>query len=770
MQPHLPYHHEYQAVDRYVYLNSDDPSLFEIEIDQLDLLKRTYRQYNLPEPDDFPDIAKVDGYGLKPELQFFERERVPRALIELERTIRNELKPRGRARDLSPVRRELRVIERFWDELDNNQDKYSTEIEWLNKIWYMRLMGKFFFCNGKVTYIPGEYFWFLNFWYLNNNQLPQYRDRDRRWAIAFKYASTTTDTFKYVDPETGLPEHNAYGKYEMKDIGRRTIFGINFLKSRRVGDTSKIEAFLVEMATRKIGGKSGIQGKDDMNAETVFTEHCVQPFIKLPIFLKPIWDAAGGIAPKSSLLLDDLDDTAFGIHSIIEYATSSDKAKFDGKFLHFFHGDEFGKLQRSDVNNVVGVVKFCLATGGGSNIHGIGAITSTVDEITDHSAGENFMRFCQRSHFERRDENGNTESGFMNVFFKAPDGMEGFIGPHGESIIGTPTPDQARYIGKTFGAKKFIENKINAYRKNKDWEGLALFRRQHPETFLECFIPPPSAQILRRDLIEGQIQLLQSQPTLQAVRGDLYWVNGIDSQVAWIANPDSGKFYMSKRFEPRETNQRIMRDGVWCPRFMDKYVGSADTFGIDVTLGRKSNGSIVIKWRRDVVNDPLDKELDQVQSDRVILTYSARPDTVSDYCEDVLLAHVYCGAMCYPERNKTNVIDHFLKRGYGGYLLYDYDRNTGKPKPSPGFWNKNELMDAAIRWLQEDVVRNCTRYYHIDLLKELLDFGGRSYLTDLDLTVSMLGVLISERNPFYNMVKGHNNSIDVTGFIPWYNG
>jgi hypothetical protein len=762
--------YDYQNIDRIVLLNSDDPMLFEIQIDQLDLLKRTYRQYGLPEPSDFPAMEAIEGWGKPPDMQFFEREKIPVALQELERQLRHELKPRNKTRDLTAVRRELKIIERFWEELESNQGKYAEEIEWISKMWSYRLLGKFLFINGKVTYITGVHWWYLNWWYLVNNILPQYRDRDRRWCISLKYFEVATTTFKEIDEETGSPVANAEGEFEMVDLGRRVFFGGNYVKARRVGDTSRIEAAMGEFVTRKMYAKCYIQGKDDENASTVFTEHFVQPFIKLPIFWKPIWDSAAGLAPKNGMLFDDLEDPTFGLHAILDFATSSDKAKLDGKFLHWFHFDEAGKLQRTDCNDVIGVVKFCLATGAGSEIHGMGASTTTVDAIEDQSAGENFMRFCQRSHFNRRNSNGQTDSGFVNVFFKAEDGLEGYIGPYGESVVDKPTPEQARYIGKTIGSRKFIENTINSYRRSKDWQGLALFRRQHPQCFMDCFTPPPKNQVLRRDLIEERLNFLQIHPEFSAIRGDFYWKGGLtDGEVGWRPDPE-GRFYMSRLFLTGETNKRIFRDNMWAPASPDRFVGSPDTFGVNVALGRKSNGGLVIRWRRDVIVDPMTKDEGLVESDRDIVTYSFRPDTVDEYCEDMLMAHVYCGAMCYPERNKTNVIDHFRRRGYGGYLLYDVDRITGKPRPEPGWWNKNELVDSAIRWLQDDVVKNISRSFHPDLLKEYLEFGGRTYLTDFDLVASKLGTLIAEKNPYYSMVKSYSNYIDCKGWVPGFDG
>ncbi len=762
--------YKYEAIDRFVYLNQGDPNLFPIEIDQLDLIQRTYRHFSLEEPQDFPDFEFVEGHGLPPEQQKFQREVIPQGLIELERSIRTELKPKGKARELSPVRRELKVIELFWEQLEENQQKYETEIAWLKTMWYYRLFGKHFFCNGKHTYIPGHYWFFLNFWYLNNNILPEYRDRDRRWSIGLKYCELTTTTFKDIDEKTGLPVKNEYGVYEMVDTGKRTIFGANFPKSRRVGDTSRIECVFTELVTRTSACKIGIQGMSDENATTVFQEHFAHPFIRLPLFWKPVWDAAGGIAPKNSMMFDDFDDVEFGLHSMVDFATSSDKAKYDGKFLSAYHCDEGGKMQRNDINDVVGVVKFCLSLGAGSKIHGIGAITTTCDEISEASAGENYMKFCNRSHFEKRDANGQTESGFVDIYFRAEDGLQDYIGPYGESVIEKPTPEQAMYIGKDYGARQFIENKIAAFRRAKDWYGLALFRRQHPQCYIDIFTPPPANQVLRRDLIEEQIQFLQTNKQYQAIRGDFYWKNGFGSEVGWMENPTDGRFYLSRKFKQNETNKRVFRDGMWYPADMTTFVGSPDTFGINTPSGRASKGGLIITWLRDVINDPLEKEQDQVESDRDILTYSFRPDTLEGYQNDMLMAHVYCGAMCFPESNKPNIAEYFRRMGYGGYLLSNHDRVTGKAKPEPGWYNQSGIVEAAIRWLQDDVAVNVKRCYHLNLLQEYLEFGGRSYITDLDLIASKLGTLIAKKNPFYNFVKGANATIDVTGWIPGYEG
>jgi len=755
----------YSPPDPYVWLNVGDPSLFPIRIDQLDVIRRTYRQYGLTEPTDWPDPELVDGYGLPPDKQKFQREVIPQALHDLERSIRNDLKPTGKSREISPVRRELTLIDRFWAEMDANQEKYAAEIEWLERMWYYRLMGKHLYINGKHTYITGAYWYFLNFWYLNGNVLPEYRDRDRRWSMGLKFCEVDTTTFARIDPDTHEPIAEEDGTYLMRDTGRRTIMGPLFSKARRVGDTSRIESAWEEFASRTQGGKVGIQAMDEDTAETVFQEHLVYPFLKIPVFFKPVWDAAGGLMPKTTLLFDDTDSVSEGLHSIIDFATSSSKAAYDGKYLHRLHLDEAGKFARNDINDVVGVAKFCLATGAGSKIHGLASATTTVDEVEDESAGENYRKLTDLSHYQFRDENGQTASGMINVFFPASDGLQDFIGPYGESIPDKPTTEQAMFIGRDYGAKKFIANKKAEYRRAKDWDGLAIFTRQHPEQFSDCFTPPPKAQRFRRDLIEDRIEWLKQNPTVNAIPGDLVWLNGVDSKVQFVPNPD-GRFLVSRHFMPGETNQITRFQDTYMPRDPTRFVASIDTMGLNQPVGRKSNGGIVVRWRRDMMLDPEHKANDEIISDRVIITYKYRPATVDEFNEDALMCCIWCGAMAYPERNNANTIHHFRRRGYEGMLLYDMIK--GKKSNEPGWWNgRGRVVDDMITLMVQDINNNINRHFHIDLLEELLRFEDRKSLTNLDLAASYLGTLIAERNHFFRGAEAAMVDCDVTGFNPW---
>lgn len=760
-------------MDRYEYINTGDDLLKPIRIDQLDVLQRIYKSYGMEPPKDFPPMEEVAGYGIDPKDQVFEREVIPDTLKQLEIQIRNDLK---KVHNISPIKRELTLIDRYWEVLEGDREKYKVEIEWLRQMWRYRLLGKFLFINGKVTYIVGHYWFFLNFWTMNT-VLPEYRDRDRRCELSVKFAELDTTTFKNISETTRLPIPNAEGEYEMIDLGRRVCIGTNHPKTRRVGETSRTQAEHCEYITRTVEKHAGIQAKDDDTATKIFQEHFVHSFMRLPIFWKPIWDSAGGMHPKNNMMFDS-DDPYFGLHNRVTYATSSDAKKYDSDILQRFHLDESGKFNQCSVNEVVGVVKFCMSTGGGMNIIGKMRSTSTVDEISgdekvSKAAGENYLKLCMDSMYHERDENGQTRSGMYNVFFKASDGLQGFVGKYGESIMDDPTPEQAKYIGNTIGAKQYIKNKINEYKRKKDWEGLCRFRRQHPESFKECFTPPSRTQFFNRELLESRLTYLTFEHREELPRrGNFVRESYPDGRVLWVDDDITGRFYLSYNLKPEETNLRENRNGVWFPHYPDKFVASADTFGLDKPLGRASNGGGAVRYRRDYHIDPEGKSLSSCVSDRFIITYNFRPETVEEYCEDMLMMCQYCGAMMYPERNKTNVIDHFRKRGYEGYLLYDIDKNTGHRKPEPGWWNGgegNKMRLMAFNAFRDEVVRNINRNYHPDLIQELLDIRDPKDMTNYDLFTAAAGTLLAERNPYYEYVSKSQQSVDTSSWIPLRN-
>jgi len=757
----IPVEDEYLPIDRYVIINDGDPNLFPIKVDQLWLIQRTYKEFGLPPPKEFPTYDVVDGYGLRASEQMFKKEVIPSNIIQLEKEIKASI-----SKDLSPLRKENTIINEFWQRLEDNQDKYAEIIDFLRRMWYYRLFGKFIFINGKVTYITGEYWYYLNFWTLKGNVIPEYRSRDRRWFVGTKFGELDTTTFKCVD-HNGIPVKNEDGEYDMIDLGYRICYGANISKHRQAGDTSKVQASHTEYVTRMIAKHSSIQGKDDENAENVFREHCVYPYSKLPIWFKPLRDSSEKLSPKSSMLFDT-DELEIGLHSRITFAKSADAIKYDNEKIDRYHADEPGKTKTNVVERH-NVIKPTMARGAGRKIDGSCKYVTTVELMTDYEASNTYMKLCYDSMYEERLPSGQTKSGMYTVFFKASDGLEGFIDMYGDSIIKEPTPEQMKFTGNKIGAETFIKKTIDELKRKKDWVELASFKRKHPLIFRDNFSIALQNMFFNKDILETRLNYLSFDARQYLPkRGNLVWESMVGSRVIWVDDPDTGRFYKSIELSPEQTNNRYFRNGIFYPMNPYKFIASCDTFSMDKPSGRASMGGGCVKYMLDKTVDKMDKEVDEWISDRPVMTYCFRPDSVEEFCLDMIRMMQYFNAKMYPERNVRNFVETVKRLGYEGYLLYDYD-SRGKMKSEAGWYNQEGTVLTAFNLLKDDIQRSGKRWTDTNLISECLSIPDPQHLTDFDLLASYLGCLLGEQNAFYNVMKMASKKIDTSKFIPMRN-
>jgi hypothetical protein len=252
-----------------------------------------------------------------------------------------------------------------------------------------------------------------------------------------------------------------------------------------------------------------------------------------------------------------------------------------------------------------------------------------------------------------------------------------------------------------------------------------------------------------------------------------------DGDVIWVDDPE-GISYLSidleelankygTRYKP---NQRIKENNVWSPVNPLYFVGSFDTFAQDKTQGRASNGGGAIKWMLDKEIDPDTKDIAERISCKPVWTCSYRPETVQEYIDQMIMACQYFNAMCYPENNVKNLIQQFIEKGYGGYLLYDIDPNTGHRAQYAGWWHGgqgNGKALGAFNLMRDDIATNGRRWQHPDLIVECLSIIDPKDMTNWDLFTSYCGCLMAEKNPFYNMMKENlDNQIDVSDWMNMY--
>lgn len=331
-----------------------------------------------------PPLSQIDGYGLARTEQYFRRVQLP---DELYLSI-NNLKPEHQ-----------KIIEREY--LRCTRDGY----------W--------FFCYGKPTYITPLHYFYLNYYTLENGIKPDYRDVDRRWFYFMDYC-----------------------------LSRGYIKGIIRLKKRREGATSQTCCWLLWRAIFFPNSRCGIVSKSEIDARQAYTDMVLNAWNELIPIFKPEHEQY----TKKNIILrsakkkkDDGEDYIIkagysGLNSTISYRPTTLNS-YDSGRLSALLIDEAAKWENVSIMEYLPKVMKTLMEG--AKRVGFCMVVSSMNQLS--IGGEDFRRlYLSSDHTQSRD--GRTQSGLYKYFVPAYDGLPGFIGKYGESIIDPPTRSQLKWL------------------------------------------------------------------------------------------------------------------------------------------------------------------------------------------------------------------------------------------------------------------------------------------------------------------------------------
>lgn len=750
---------EYEEADEFVYINEGDPDLQKWRVE-------------MPIP---PDWKLIEGFGKKPREQKFEYEVYPPRLKKLETDVRDELN-RVKKKSDSYQALERMFFERMWEILDVGRDEYKEELDWIRLQWFFRLNGKWLFIKGKPHFITGSNHWYLNYYSIEggteHGSRPSYRWRDYKWFHALNYAKTTTETVVYEEREVGdekvkEPVLLDDGTCKMRDIGSRTVLGINVLKGRRVGDSSKNKSDELEEVTRSIEFAVAFQADTDDNAKKIYTKLTRFAFHRLPFFFMP---KTPNLNTTEQITLRGISMND-GLNSNLDFRASGETA-YDGSRINRYSGDEIGKTKNADIIKRHSIVERTLTPG--SEVLGTMVYTSTAEEM-DSDVGKNFEDFTMKSMFENRGVNGRTSTGLINVYFSIEESFQGFLDPFGYPVIDNPTDqeviDNLSFVeyndkGEVMGVTEYLKATEKKLIDEEDMVGLSSHQRKNPKSFRECF--SNAAHNLMFDRVKLQARVTQIKfNNNKCIKGN-FIRNG---NVVDFHPCEDGRFNVSMRL-PAGRNSRMRFDGVtYRPMFDDVFIASADTYKVSVTDSRrKSLGSMAVLWKHDPDQDGPDKPTRDWVSQRFVCTYLYRPPTLNEYFNDVLNCCIYYNCLLYPEYNITNLADYFSNNGYGGYLMYDIDIKSGKPKQNPGFTlagSRGNIKDTLFNLGADYVNLHAHKEEHAEVLEEFLFVKSLDDLKNRDLLASILGCLKGQQSLFVDRIRRFNTmKYDISGFYP----
>lgn len=282
--------------------------------------------------------------------------------------------------------------------------------------------GFYFMNNGVLTYITGKNYFYLQWWKLEDDIYPDYRDADRRYFLFLDYWEKVL-----------------------------WCLGIFRGKKRREGASSQATSNLIYECIFYTNSNCGLVSKTQIDSRDTFTDMAAFGYQQLPIFLKPRQLNREGSVTELvfAAKIDKKSTNSKGLKSKINYRAPVLNAYDRGRMSRIL-ADEGGKWPLDiPFAKFISIVSKTLVKG--AKRVGFCEAPSTVNEMTKGGGAQYKVAWDGANQFKTN--GGKTSNRFVTYFTPAYDNYEGFIDEYGMSVIDEPTPEQYEYLVKRWVVK-----------------------------------------------------------------------------------------------------------------------------------------------------------------------------------------------------------------------------------------------------------------------------------------------------------------------------
>lgn len=586
--------------------------------------------------------------------------------------------------------------------------------------------GYWFFNNGNPTYITGKNYFYLQYWKLEDDVFPDYRDADRRYFLFLNHWENVL-----------------------------WCLGIGRGKKRREGASSQATSNLIYECIFFTNSNCGLVSKTQIDSRDTFTDMAAFGYHQLPVFLKPRQlNRADSVTELVFAVKNVKGETSGkGLKSKINYRAPVENAYDRGRMTRVL-GDEGGKWPL-DVKFSKFISKVSKTMVKGAKRVGFMECPSTVNEMTKGGGAEFKVFWDGANQFKTAGK--KTPNRFVTYFTPAYDNYEGFIDEYGMSVIDAPTEDQYEYLvskwvvkdpvtGETIsevseddiklGAKAYVYSRRNGL----SGELLEEEIRQNPCTVQEMFeaanvgctfnsynINQRRAELNENDVFKRKIIFIRDEETQKIKWRDIndneknfHW------QITWF--PESG-----------QDNKHALSGGIRMPGRTDDGAIAVDSYS-NSQGGRKYGSKACALIGRK--NDLLDPE----NTGKPIGMLYGRPAEKDTLHNQVLLAAEYYGYAIWYEHTADDYFGFFKDRGKVGYLgkypkslidpvkIESQERHRGTPITP---FSLTKQLDNGISFFEN----HCEKIDFDEILENALLFDPQDR-TKFDILVSFL-ILIS---------------------------
>lgn len=632
--------------------------------------------------------------------------------------------PRDKQKFIYYTKKEKQAWEERMDDSHIYHDKF---LEFHEQEWLRRRDGYWFFNGGRLEYITGSHYMFLQYWMIPVEQ----------------NGRNITSNANFRDVHRTL--------FYALDVAKKDkrCYGLLYYSMRRSGKTEigVADGFFDTTAHRE--QKMSIQSKTEKDGKGVFRK-LVSGWKNVPSFFKPRdnkdSDPQNIMMFKETKSNSEVSDREYSdsfLNGFIRFDSSKESA-LDGEFFSYIINDEVGKAPKGlDINERWNINKECLALG--TRIVGFGYVTSTIEDFEKFAAKEAETLWKRSDPINKVDPIlDRTDSGLYRLFLPS---YYGYIGEDGsnESFM-----DEWGY-SDIRRSHQYIDS-MYKFKKGKD---LLSFRRKYPITIDDSFALTDSGNNFSKERLFAQKAYNKLLTKAVVRRGNFEWDKGIKNTTVVFYPDAEGRWEVSWMPPDNDRNKYETRMGTkWPTRDFGRM--GVDPFDASYTRDEGSKGAAVT-----IVNN------NTIGKGAVVCTYLHRQNYAEDFFDDMVKQAVFYSTPVLIENNKTGLVEYFRMQKWNGFALKDPLEKDPKrralPKrgiPTTSADKIQQMLDSTQAFIYDHIGKNevtgehgwCP---HDALLDECIRFEPDNR-TKYDLTMALLMATTAFRNQEQKLkVKRH---------------
>lgn len=629
--------------------------------------------------------------------------------------------------------------------------------------------GLWIWIGGKMRYISKRYYFYLQYYTLEDGTAPEFREADRLYYLFFEH------WFLIL-----------------------WCLGIIRIKKRRQGASSQSCSNLLYEAIFFKNSNCGLLSKTKDDSKATFTEMVTAAYRMLPVFLKPkqvnkedtvseLLFAQKSQSVKAGVAAGVKEDE--GHNSKINFKAPVLNA-YDRGRMSYVLIDEGGKYPLDvPVSRLLAIISKTLVKG--VKRVGWADMPSTVNEMTQGGGAEFFKVWEGANQFKRP----ITLNRIVRFFQPAYEAYEGFIDEFGDSVVDAPTEEQYQYlVGKwvqynedgvqlselneediKLGAKHYVQVKRRDGLTGTDLEEEI---RMNPCDEEEAFLYAGVGCEFNAKNIQQQIKELEENPPYwrqlrliekkEIIKPQFPTQKVIEKAAVTYMDDEKGGWFLLE--EPIKPNHIKDRDGYLEPLNTMMY-----QIGVDTTQDRiavaGSNPAITV-FKKSCIIDGEETGMYPV----ALWISPTRLDIHFD--EEVRKACIWYGCKAnYEIDRRTDFYRHFCKMNSQAFLTWTPSilRNPLKPNKQPEYGSRSgdpfqlaQMLQISKLYIDGDSNEEYNGHVHriksIPILKQALQYNHLDR-TKSDIFVSLQMALVACFGDMQKVTKKEETPIKI---LPTY--